>query len=163
MTPRIQSVGFALLAPLTLLPMIAAQGGIGGDKLTLKVGAAKGEVFHFKSTSKMSQSIDMGGQAMDSTNETVQMSRLKVVDVDAKDGATVELTVLSVRGSMGGPMGDITFDSTKKDDEGDEESGVPGMPGPGAIKRSLTVLAGKTFKARVGANGEVVEVMGLKE
>ena len=149
---------------LCLIPLpLPAQDQATGAKVGLQIQAAKDQTFYFKTSTKMEQAIDMGGQPMDMGNEVHQTVSLKVLDLDAQGNLQVEWLVHSIRGSMTLPMlGDVTFDSTKKPEETDGGD-VPGMPNVAGIGKAMTMLAGKKLGAKISRSGDVSGVTGVEE
>jgi len=156
---------------LFLIPILTAQEPKAVAKtdpkapVALKLGLAKGDAVYFKTTTNMEQNIDMGGQPMEMGNQIMQTTEVKVVDVDDKGVVTVDVKIHAVRGTMAMPMGmgDLEFDSTKKEEPADADEGGGMMPNMAGVKQALTALAGKTLRAKVAGNGELIEVTGITE
>lgn len=131
----------------------------------LRVPTKKGATVWLAQESKLSQTIDMGGQEMETGRQVTTIAQFTVTDVDDKGNLVVETKVARIHGSMTIPMmGDVEFDSAKSDAaDGEEDTGGFGMPSPGAIAKSQTALAGKSFVAKVGPNGKVVALEGVEE
>ncbi|MBX3464643.1 MAG: hypothetical protein KF830_15850 [Planctomycetes bacterium] len=131
----------------------------------LRVAAKKGATVWIAQESKVEQTIDMGGQEMETGRHSTTILQLTVKDVDDKGLLVVETKVARIHGSMTMPMlGDIEFDSAKAD-PGDDDGGRGGMgmPSPGAMAKAQTALAGKTFVAKVGPDGKVAAIEGADD
>ncbi|MBL8728322.1 MAG: hypothetical protein JNM25_07830 [Planctomycetes bacterium] len=150
----------SLFCLLTLSTVLVAQDH------DLSIPAKKGSTVWLSKVEKMEQTIDMGGQEMEIGRETTTVMQCTVKDVDDKGMLVVETKIARIHGTMTIPMaGDVEFDSaapSQDDDDGGDEDGF-GMPSSGAIAKSQTMLAGKSFVAKVDSKGKVASLEGVAE
>lgn len=149
----------ASLLPLLLLAPLAAQ------DVDLKVAPKKNTTSWFLHTMKQEQSIDFGGQQMESGSTLSWAYQITVKDVDDKGIASLEARIERIKGVITIPMmGDTEFDSAtapkgKEGKEGKEEDaedeGGMGMPDFSSIGKTLTKFAGKSFTATIDEKGKV--------
>ena len=139
---NLHNAAVPLLLALLCAPLSAQ------DKTTFRINAKKGDQARFRATTDSDRG--MGG-SMTLTKEIA----VKVLDTNDKE-LLVEFKIESVKGKVAaGPMGDIEIDSTKKEDD---EEGMPGM-----VRKSMTMLAGKTVRATVSPDGTKVKAQDAKE
>lgn len=151
MNPR---SNLSLFTFLCLATPLLAQG-----EIDLRTTAKKGNSVWLVQETKQEQTIDMGGQQMESSTNTSRIVQVTVKDVDDKGHLIVESKIARVMGSMTMPMGmgDFEFDSAAKADDGGDEEGMAGM---GAMmKKAMMAGAGKSFTAKVSPLGKVVELL----
>ena len=160
-------LSFSLFA--ALLPAIAAQ-----DKVDLKIAAKKGDSCAFTAKSNQKQSVDLGGQQMDMTQQITQDLVVRVTDTAADGSLVVAVEIQRIRGSFDNPMsGSLEFDTAPPADakkpadakgggDDDDDGGGMGMPSAGTLRRTMSELC-KTFTAKVTAYGKVTEVTGIDE
>lgn len=157
----IQITKSSLFCLLGLTAGLAAQEG----EVDLRIQAKKGASVWLQQESKQQQLVDMGGQEMEVGQAITTVLQVTVKDVDEKGLMVVETKVARIHGTMTMPMvGDIEFDSAKPEaDAGEDGGGGFGMPSPGALAKSQTALAGKTFLAKVDPYGKVASLEGVAE
>lgn len=151
--------------PTVLTLLLAAVPALAQDH-DLKITAKKGASVWLLQEMKQEQTIDMMGQQMESGQHTTHTLHLVVKDVDDKGNLVVETSIARIHGSMSVPMmGEQEFDSlAPAEKEEDDDSGMPGMPSMGAVKKALTSGAGKKFTVRLSPKGKVVgNVDGVDE
>lgn len=149
----------SLFCLLTLSTAIAAQ------EHDLSIPAKKGTTVWLSKQEKVEQSIDVGGQEMETGKDVTTVLQCTVKDVDDKGMLIVETKIARIHGAMTLPMmGDVEFDSAAPaGDDDDDDGGGMGMPSTGAIVKSQTALAGKTFLAKVDSKGKVASIEGVAE
>lgn len=149
---------FSLLTLLCLAAPLGAQGAI-----DLRTTAKKGATVWLLQEQKQEQTIDMGGQEMETSQSTTRTVQVTVKDVDDKGDLTVETKIVRVRGGMVMPMGmgDFEFDSLTDKPSDDDEEDDTGM-GLGNMSNMLKKMqmtgVGKSFTAKVSRYGKVVEL-----
>lgn len=149
----------SLFCLLTLSATLAAQ----GDAVDLRIKTQKGASVWISKHEKSETLIDLGGQSMEQGQDLTTVLQLTVKEVDEQGRLVVETKVARIHGSMTMPMiGDVEFDSAAPGEEEDDGGGF-GMPTPGAIAKTLTSMAGKTFVAKVSADGKVAPLEGVAE
>ncbi|MBL8754707.1 MAG: hypothetical protein JNK15_15490 [Planctomycetes bacterium] len=137
-------------------------------EIDLRTTAKKSTAVWLVQEDKQTQIIDASGQEFETTTTIRRTLQVVVQDADDKGNLVVECQIARITGAMAMPMGmgDIEFDSLdapKKDDEEEDDGGMMGFS-PGAMKKALTMGAGKSFKAKVSPYGKVVELLdGSKE
>lgn len=125
-----------------------------GDKIALRTGAAKDTEVWFKTTSTMSQKIDMGGSEVEVAFNTELIISTKVVGATEDGSLTVEVQIAAIRGMTALPgMGEVEFDSTSKDGN-DDETG---------LGKAFVAIAGRKLTATVAPHGRVTKLDGAKE
>ncbi len=149
----------------TFLPLLLATPLFCQGEVDLRTTAKKGASVWLLQEMKMDQTIDMGGQQMESGQHVTRTVHLTVKDVDDKGNLIVEAKLARVHGSITMPMGmgDADFDSAKPAEgaDGGEDDGPGAMSG--MMTKSMMAGAGKSFTAKVGTNGKVVELVDTKD
>lgn len=144
----------SLFSILCLATPLLAQG-----ELDLRTTAKKGAMVWLVHETTQEQTIDMGGQEMETKQSTARVVQFTVKDVDDKGNLIVESKLARIHGSMTMPMGmgDFEFDSAVAADEGEEDDGMAGMSS--MMKKAMMAGAGKSFSAKVSPLGKVVELL----
>jgi len=137
----------------------------------LRLRATAGSSIWYEQSSTQSQTLDMGGQVMETRNVMRLTAHVTVKDVGADGLITVEAVLARVRGSFDIPqLGESEFDSIddagknvgKQDDTEPADDGM-GMPDFDAIGRAAAGLAGTKLIARLDAYGKVKSIDGLEK
>lgn len=151
----------SLFCLLTLAATLAAQ----GDAVDLRIQAKKGASVWISKHEKSENLIDVGGQSIEQAQDVTTVLQVTVKDVDDQGMLVVETKVARIHGSMTVPMlGDVEFDSAAPaDEDAEDEGGGFGMPTPGTLAKAQTALAGKSFVAKVGADGKVASLEGVAD
>ena len=145
----IQITKTSLFCLLGLTAGLAAQ----GDAVDLRIKSQKGATVWLSQESKMENTIDMGGQEMETGTTTTTIAQFTVKDVEESGTLVIETKVARIHGAMTMPMqGDIEFDSAQ-----------PSQGGMAAMTKPLTALAGKTFVAKVSPHGKVTALEGVED
>lgn len=149
---------FRSFLPLLLSAPLFCQG-----EVDLRTTAKKGSSVWLLQEMKMDQTIDMGGQQMETGQHVIRTVHVMVKDTDDK-GLTVEIKLARVQGTMTLPMGmgDQEFDSAAPAAEEDADADPTGGMMAG-MKKSMLAGAGKSFTAKVGPNGKVTELLDTKD
>lgn len=144
--------------PRFFLPILcAASPLLAQGEVELRVTAKKGGSIWLQQTQKQEQTIDMGGQQMETSQTTTRVVEVTIKDVDDKGNLTVETKIARIHGNMEMPqMGEMEFDSAAPAEEADD-SGMAGMMS--MMTKSMMVGAGKSFTAKVDSQGKVVELL----
>ncbi len=144
----------SLFPLLCLAAPLFAQG-----EVDLRTTAKKGSSVWLVVETKLEQAIDMGGQEVETAQNTTRVLHVAVQEVDDKGNLTVATKIARVQGNMTMPMGmgDFEFDSAGPDEAADEEDGMGGMGS--MMKKAMMAGAGKTFTAKLDSRGKVVELM----
>lgn len=151
-----RSITLSLFTALCLATPLFAQG-----EVDLRTTAKKGASVWLVQETKQEQTIDMGGQEMETSQSTSRIVQVTVKDVDDKGNLIVEAKIARIHGSMAMPMGmgDFEFDSAAPP-AADGEEGDDAMAGMGSMmKKALMAGAGKSFTARVSTLGKVAELL----
>jgi hypothetical protein len=149
-------------AALLVLVALVSQGpanaqDAAGEKVQLRVQLPKDAHLRFKQSMSMTQAMKMGEMDMDIKMDSSQEVRVKVLEVDPDGSFLLEVRTGTVKGKMESPMMEFEFDSSKKDEEGENN------PMSGMMSKAMTGLANRTFKVKLGADGEVREVQGAED
>lgn len=156
---RLSLPAIALLS-LTL-PIIAQ-----GEAHDLATTAKPDTSVWFFEIEKNSQTIDMGGQMMETGQTVNRKFRIEVKSVDEDGVQIVEVEAFRVYGKMALPMmGDLKFDSLNPVDNSDFDGGMMGLD-VAELTKSLTGIAGRKFMAKVDRFGRVKgtpKLIGSKE
>jgi hypothetical protein len=150
----------SLFCLLTLSAALAAQDH------DLSIHAKKGATVWLSKQEKVEQVMEVSGQEMETGKDATTVLQCTIKDVDENGLMIVETKVVRVHGTMTIPMmGDIEFDSAapSADEDDEDDGGGMGMPSTGAIAKSQTALAGKTFVAKVDSKGKVASLEGVAE
>jgi hypothetical protein len=138
------------IASLVALATVSLAPAQDGKKLT--INPKPGEVAMYRSTSTQVQNIEMMGQ--ETTNETVTEIELKIDEVKPDGTIHATGTWKRVAGTLGTPMGEVKFDTSKNDDSGD---------GPLAgVADAFHALTKNKQRIVFDAMGEVKEMPDLK-
>lgn len=149
---------FRTFLPLLLTAPLFCQG-----EVDLRTTAKKGGSVWLLQEMKMDQTIDMGGQQMETGQHVTRTVHVAVKDADDK-GLTVVIKLARVQGTIIMPMGmgDSEFDSATPDAGGDDDADPTGGMAS-MVKKSMLAGVGKSFTAKVGPNGKVVELVDTKD
>ncbi|HEU4419626.1 MAG TPA: DUF6263 family protein [Planctomycetota bacterium] len=152
-----------LLSLLILTTPLVCQGA----EQDLKTVAKKGGSVWLLLEEKEEQIFDLGGQQVEVGKTTTRTLQIEVKDVDDKGNLVVDVKIARIQGAMTVPsmtgIEEVEFDSAKKT-EGEEEEDTGGMGiSPGAVTKAMTVLAGKSYVAKVDAFGKVASLEGVAE
>lgn len=141
---KLSTASLVALATISLAP---AQDG---KKLT--INPKPGEVALYRSTQTQLQIMEMMGQ--ETTNETVTEIELKIDEVKPDGTIHATGTWKRVAGTIGSPMGEVKFDTSKNEDSGD---------GPLAgVADAFHALTKNKQRIVFDATGEVKEMPDLK-
>jgi len=128
-----------------------------GEMVALRIQLAKDAQLRFKQTMSMTQAMKMGEMDMDIRMDSSHEIRVKALEVDPDGTVLLEFRTGVVKGKMESPMMEFEFDSAKKAEETEDN------PMSALMGKAMTGLANRTFKVRIGADGEVREVQGAED
>lgn len=120
------------------------------EKVDLKLDLQKGEKFKLKMISKQKTKQTMFGKEMESDSD-MEMGYLYEVLDSGKDHMVIKSTYDSIKFSMKSGVGDVEYDSSKKDQ--------PKSP----MTSAYSALLGSSFTMKVTPEGKVTELKGADE
>jgi hypothetical protein len=146
---------------LNSLAVLTVAGGASLSALqdvTLRYRWNPGETVRYRMSQEATSQISgiPGGGEFNVVQNTSQTFRAVTKSVAADGSATIEQIIDSVRMEMQGPMGNLVFDSEKKD-------AAPGSPLDAAMKQIFTPMVGATFTLVMSPAGTVQRVDGFSK
>lgn len=130
-----------------------------GAELDLRSTAKKGTSVWLVTVQKQEQTVEVGGQEMETGQTVTRTLHVSVLGEDG-DNLLVETKIARIQGSAALPMGmgDVEFDSAAPAKAGEEEDeGMGGMGG--MLKQAMLAGAGKSYRAKITRHGKVVELL----
>lgn len=139
-----------LAAGLLAVTLLASAAQAAGDKVTLKLNLAKGDVVSTVQEVDMTTEIVMGDQKVTMAMKIGMDISMAAQEVDADGLHTIKYTYDGMRVKItGGPMA-IDFDSAK---------GKPSDP----MSKVFAAMVGQSITAKVTREGKVKELVGIEE
>lgn len=133
-----------VLLPLLSTPLLLAQG-----EVEPRSSARKGSAALFVHETSMAAKLELQGREITTTERAARTLDVRIKDVDDKGNFVLVAKFVRVQGriEMAMGQGETSFDSAG-------ENGVADSP----LAKHLLDVVGKSFEAKVGPNGEVVEL-----
>jgi len=145
-----------LLVPFLALGGVAQEPSAG--KVPLRLNAPKDASFRYQFTLTMDTSMKLGEMDLGTRLESTHDMTVRVLEVNPDGSHLLGFQTGTVRGRMKMPvMGDVEFDSSRKDQEEGEN------PLAQLLTKALTRLSGRGYRIKASSAGEVLEVQGIEK